>query len=174
MESSQNWTKALLPWLLIVTFLSGCSQIKLVSDYDERIDQGVTDIQKKVEAILTKIERSASDPSSTYAASDYSSIKEELNVLITRAESMDKNELTVKQLYTLGYALLESPPIAPESLKIKPPIKDGSLEKRHQLKEPFKPEDMRDLRSLIGVNFRSILKFELAKKRGAGANTDGN
>lgn len=172
-KTIQNWAKFLLSWIVITVFLAGCTQIKLVSDYDENIDQGVTDIQKKVETILTKIERSASDPSSSYVASDYSSIKEDLNVLITRAESTDNNELTTKQLYTLGYALLENPTIAPENLKIRPPIKNLSLEKRHQLKEPFQAEDIRDLRSLIGVNFRAILKFELAKKRGASTDTNG-
>lgn len=174
LKTIQNWTSFLLSWIVIATFLAGCTQIKLISDYDENIDIGITNIQKKVEAILTKIEKSASNPSSTYVASDYSSIKEDLNVLITRAESTDKNELTTKQLYTLGYALLENPTIAPENLKMKPPIKNLSLEKRHQLKEPFQAEDIRDLRSLIGVNFRAILKFELDKKRGASTGTNSN
>lgn len=148
--------------------LAGCVPLKLVSDYDEKIDQGVTEVQKKVEAILTKIEGSADNPSATYKPGDYSAIKEDLNVLITRAAASEKNEITVKQLYTLGFALLEAAPQPPDDLNLTQP-KGGSLQQRNRMKEPFGPQDMRDLRALLGVSFRAILKFELAKKRGDSA-----
>lgn len=171
MKNSRSWIKILLPWMLVTVFMSGCIQVKLVSDYDEQIDRGVTNIQKQVEAILTKIEKSAADPSAGFVASDYSTIKEELGVLLTRAKATDHNELTIKQLYTLGYALLGNPPLAPENFKLKPPTIEQSLEKRNQRKDPLSAGDIRDLRDLLDVNFRAILKFELAKKRGINTNS---
>ena len=65
--------------------------------------------------------------------------------------------------------MLQSPPIPPEGLKV-PQIKEGqSLQQRHQSATPFSTDDIRDLRALLGVSFRAILKFELAKKRGDAA-----
>ena len=160
--SNTRWVFFFLFWLPL---LSGCLPVKLIGDYDEKIDQGVSGLQKKVEVVLSKIERSAKNPSASFSESDYAELKQDLNVLITRASSWDKNELTVKQLYTLGYALLDKPSLAPEDLKLPAPIKDQSLEKRHQSKEAFGVEDIRDLRDILTVNFRAILKLELAKKR---------
>lgn len=166
MLNSRKWRAGVA---VLTIWLTACMPIKLVSDYDEKMDQGVTEVQKKVEAILTKIDGSKGNPSSTYKASDYSAINEDLNVLITRAASSEKNELTSKQLHTLGFSLLQSPPIPPAGLNV-PQIKEGqSLQQRHQLATPFSTDDIRDLRALLGVSFRAILKFELAKKRGDAA-----
>lgn len=167
MKNPPNWMKLLLSWMLVMAFASGCMQVKFVSDYDEQMDQGVTNIQKQVETILTRIEKSAANPAASYVASDYSKIREELDVLLTRAKATDHNELTIKQLYTLGYALLGNPPLAPDGLKLSPPMPEQSLEKRNQGKEPLGAADMRDLRDLLDLDFRATLKLELAKKRGA-------
>ena len=88
MLNSRKWRAGVA---VLTIWLTACMPIKLVSDYDEKMDQGVTEVQKKVEAILTKIEGSKGNPSSTYKASDYSAINEDLNVLITRAASSEKN-----------------------------------------------------------------------------------
>lgn len=156
---------------LLALVLAACGPIKLASDYDEKLDQGVTDVQKKVEGLLTKIERSTKNPSMSYVASDYSAIKEDLNVLITRAEATPKNEVTVKQLYTLGQALLDSPPSAPEELKLPVAPPGNSLQKRHSLAIELKSDDVTELRTILRVNFRAILKEELAKKRGDAADS---
>jgi hypothetical protein len=166
-----NTLAKLASYFALALALVACGPIKLVSDYDEKLDQGVTDIQKKVESALTKIERSPKNPSATYVAADYEAIKEDLNVLITRADSADKNEITVKQLYTLSYALLQNPSIAPGQLNLPRSPAEMSLQARHSQSNGFGSEDLRDLRTILGVNFRSILKFELAKKRGSGEST---
>ena len=161
--------KRLSLWLVVAAalLLAGCPSIKLISDYDEKLDQGVSELQKKVEKILSKIESSPQDPKKTYAEADYAEIKQDLSVLITRASSWDKNDLTVKQLYNLGYALLADPLVAPEDLKLAAPDREQSLQGRHNKSEAFKPQDLVDLRGILNVDFQAILKLELAKKRGA-------
>lgn len=166
--------------------LGGCASVKLVADYDEKIEQGVTEVQKKVEAILSKIDRSQAKPSASYDARDYHAIKEDLAVLRTRAASWDKNMITLRMLYVLGYALIEKPavPVAagdntavmakssglnPALLTDNvppPPANRFSLEARHKLPDPIGDETLSDIRALLELHFRSLLSFELAKKRG--------
>lgn len=171
-----------LLWLcLLVLSLSGCGTVRLVAGYDDAIEKGVTDLQKKVEAILTKIEHKPSKPDSSYDAKDYEKLREDLNVLRTRAAAWDKNELTVKMLYELGYQLLENPPtpitekeatdkkldqiVAENSGVPIPTEKYFSLEKRHKMADPLGTEDIRELRAILEVHFRSLLRFETLKKR---------
>ena len=154
--------------LLVLSFvlsLAACAGIDLISDSDEKIDQGVTELHKKTEKILTRFEESLDNPAKTYRAAEYAEIKEDLGVLITRAKSWDKNELTVRQLYTLGFALLRSPPIPPEELKLRRPSPENSLEGRHRNKDSMTREDLQDLRTILDTNFQAVLKLELAKKR---------
>lgn len=163
MLNSRKWRAGIA---VLTIWLTACMPVKLVSDYDEKLDQGVTEVQKKVEAILTKIEGSKGNPSSTYKASDYSAINEDLNVLITRAASSDKNELTSKQLHTLGFSLLQSPPIPPEDLKV-PQIKEGqSLQQRHQSATPFSADDIRDLRALLGNRLEYRVQGHACRRTG--------
>lgn len=171
-----------LLWLsLIILAIAGCGTVRLVAGYDEEIEKGVTELQKQVEAILTKIERKPSNPSSSYDAKDYEKLREDLNVLRTRAAAWDKNELTVKMLYELGYQLLENPPtpiteeeatdkkldqiVAENSGVPMPTEKYFSLEKRHKMADPLSTEDIRDLRTILEIHFRSLLRFEVLKKR---------
>jgi hypothetical protein len=168
-------SRALLPITLasaivlaIILSLAACSDIRLISDYDPQIDQGVSNLQKKVESILTKIDRSdrsRSNPSTVYSAADYDQIREDLNVLRTRAESEPQNQLTVKQLYRLGYALLDNPPTSP-TVPLPQEAKGQSLEARNRSSAPLGTEDVESLRSLLEADFRNILRLELAKKRG--------
>lgn len=171
-----------LIWMsFLVLAISGCGTVRLVAGYDEAFEKGVTDLQKKVEAILTKIERQPSKPSSTYDSKDYENLREDLNVLRTRAAAWDKNEVTVKMLYELGYQLLENPsiPITEKEAARKkldqvvaeksgipiPTDNHFSLERRHKMSEQLGAEDIRDLRAILEIHFRTLLKFENLKKR---------
>ena len=171
-----------LIWMsLLVLAISGCGTVRLVASYDEAIEKGVTDLQRKVETILTSIDRQRSKPSSTYSSKDYEKVREDLNVLRTRAAAWDKNEITVKMLYELGYQLLENPPlpitekeaadkkldqVVAENSGVPMPTEEYfSLEKRHRMSDPLGPEDVRDLRAILEIHFRRLLKFEALKKR---------
>jgi uncharacterized membrane protein YgaE (UPF0421/DUF939 family) len=177
----------LICFFLIVFAIAGCT-VRLVANYDEAIDKSITELQKKVETILTKIERQPSNPSSTYDAKDYEQLREDLNVLRTRAASWDKNEATVKMLYELGYQLLENPPapvtedegkeknrldqIVVENSQVPLPTQEYfPLQRRHQMKDSLEPEDIRDLRTILEVHFRRLVSFENLKKRGMSTKT---
>ena len=47
-----------LTLILLITLISGCS-IKLISDYDQLIDQYATELQSEIETFLIKMERLA-------------------------------------------------------------------------------------------------------------------
>src|SRR5689334_19616786 len=79
-----------------------CACVHLVSDYDDQMDKGVTDLQKKNEVMLHKIETSLADPSKTYDAKDYDEFRAALNILLVRAKSWSKNEATTSALYEIG------------------------------------------------------------------------
>lgn len=173
--------------LVLLLLLSGCGTIRLVANYDENLDKGLTDLQKKVEVILTKIERNPSNPSSTYEPKDYEQLRENLNVLRTRAAAWDKNEVTVRMLYELGYQLLENPsrPITEDEAKKKkldqivvensavpiPTEAYFSLEKRQKMTDPFTLEDISDTRAILEVHFRRLIGFETLKKRNISTQT---
>lgn len=131
-------------FLLLVTLVfSGCSSIKLVGDYDEKIDEGITALQKATEAHLLAIEENGSDYDST--KDFYEKSKIEISSLRVRADAMERNSLTVKMLDKLASNI-------------------GRLEEAH--KEGIQPEEVELFRGGFNSQFTAILTFELAKKRG--------
>lgn len=153
----------------LLLILASCA-VKLIADYDEKLDIGVTEIQRKVEKILTKIQKSASDPSKAYDVADYDAIREDLDVLRTRASSVDKNHLTIAALYRVGYALLQDPPTPDGSDPRLPALpaaaRGNSLQERNQSRGRLAAEDLSELRRILDSLFQSVLRLELAKKRG--------
>src|SRR4030043_778875 len=88
--------------LVIGLTVSGCS-IRLIADYDQKIDDGVTALQKKTEAFLIKLERTCQEPEGEYSnhISFYDEAKVELSALQVRADAMALNKLTSEQLKEL-------------------------------------------------------------------------
>jgi hypothetical protein len=118
-----------------------------VASYDQRLDFGVTALQKKTEAFLLKLERTCQTPDGSYEANlaFYEESKVELSALQVRAEAIDFNRLTVQQL-----ALLEA------SLQ--------DLEAQHKI--GLTPIVAAETRRPLNIIFTAILRLELAKKRG--------
>jgi hypothetical protein len=130
---------------LLVT--AGCT-IKLVADYDETTDQGVTALQRDLDRFLLELQRNIDSESVEYARHTdfYASILTDVGVLRVRAAARPKNEITVQQ-----FTLLE------ENIK--------NLETLHRI--GFQdPEELDPLISAFHVSVTAILKLELAKRRG--------
>lgn len=166
----RQWFIHLSIFLAISILITGCGSVKIVANHDPAIEKGVTDLQKKVESVLTKIQKSQSDPSATYDANTYEQIQEDINVLRTRAAAWDKNTQTVKMLDELAAAILENPTKSTETASEKtpngvPPVAHFSIQARNKMKDPMGPEDIKILRTLVESHFRSILRFELLKQR---------
>ena len=178
--------KEQIKYLILYVFLSlfivtSCGTVRLVALYDETFDKGLMELQKKVETIITKIERNPSNPSATYDSEDYELVRKDLNILRTRAVAWEKNEVSVKMIYELGYQLLVNPPtpitekeaknhkveriIMENSVVPMPTQKYFPLQERHSMEDSLGVEDIRDLRILLEIHFQRLIRFENLKKR---------
>ena len=142
---------AWLTALLIAFAVGGCSTIKLVGDYDEQIDKGATQFQKDVETFLVKLEATAEKPADKVESYDknkkfYEDSKVALSGLRVRADSMERNSITVKMLDRLSSSI-------------------SRLEGMHR-EGLAKAEIDQSIRGALNSQFTAILTFELAKKRG--------
>jgi hypothetical protein len=129
--------------------IGGCATIKLVGDYDEHLDKGVTQLQKDVETFLVKLESSAEKPTDKVESYDknkksYDDFRVAVSGLRVRAASMDLNSITVQMLDKLSSTL-------------------AGLEDMHR--GSLAKAEIKPIRGALNTQFTAILKFELAKKR---------
>jgi hypothetical protein len=131
--------------LIIGLAISGCT-IRLIADYDQKTDDGVTALQKKTETFLIKLERTCQTPEGAYAnhVAFYDEAKVELSALQVRTDAMALNKLTSEQLEKLRDSF-------------------EKMEAQHKL--GFTPLVVSDTRKLLNSQFTAILKLEVAKKR---------
>jgi hypothetical protein len=131
--------------------LGGCAQpVKLVGDYDEQLDKGVSQLQKDVETFLVKLESSAEKPADKVESYDknknvYDDFRVAVSVLRVRADSVERDGFTVGMLGKLSKNLTR-------------------LEDMHR--EGLAKAEIKVIRDGLTAQFRAILTFELAKKRG--------
>jgi hypothetical protein len=130
---------------LVLLAAIGCS-IRLIAEYDKKIDDGVTELQKKTEAFLIKMERIAETPEGAYTKriGFYDKVKVDLSLLKVRADAIALNDLTSKQI-----GLLQ------DSFK--------SLEEQH--KKGLKAVMIESIRQSLNTQFTAILKLEVSKDR---------
>jgi len=133
--------------LLVAFALSECT-LKLIADYDETVDKSTTEIQKKVETFLTRLERTIGTSAADYAqhVALYDEVRVDLSALKVRAAAIPQNTITVQQIDLLIDSW-------------------STLEKLHILGFKNK-EEISPLRRNFNQDFTQILKLELAKKRG--------
>ncbi|MBF0475378.1 MAG: hypothetical protein HQK59_05990 [Deltaproteobacteria bacterium] len=147
----------------LLLFVFGCSHVRLIAEYDENIDQGITALQKKTEDHLSKLEikmariallkdgseeKESLKKEVSYPASEefYRQFRVDLRVLQSRAESYAGNDLTVGQMKALD-----------EILKAQEEIQKRGFQT---------VDDVTDMRTAFTRGFKGILKLEIAKKRG--------
>lgn len=75
--------------LVTVLFLGGCAGIRLISDYDEVIDKGVTEFAEQFNTHVKNMGDLAGTPDGTYEANlkTYNALESKLDVMIARASS---------------------------------------------------------------------------------------
>lgn len=125
----------------------GCT-VKLISTYDEKTDLAVSDLQKKMETFFLNLQSLDGLPECKYEHHDsfYRDVKVSVSAIEVRARAIPDNEITVKQIELLK-----------ENIMI--------LEELHKL-GCLSKEEIEPLRVNFNTGFTSILKLELAKKRG--------
>jgi prefoldin subunit 5 len=96
--------------VLAIGFL-GCASIQMIGQYDQKIDDGITNLQKATADFFTTIERQGGSKPEDYKthAKFYDNTKVALSGLIVRANAVSLNKLTAKELDNLSkqYQALE-------------------------------------------------------------------
>lgn len=139
-----------LHFLLIFFMMAsatGCFGIKLIADYDEKTDKGVSALHRKTEEFLLKLESEAGKPEVSYDNSKkfYEEAKVEISSLRVRADAIHRNSFTVQMLDKLLTNI-------------------NRLESDH--KEGITKDEIPLYRGGFNSQFTAILTFEIAKKRG--------
>ncbi len=82
----------------------GCGSVTLIAPYDQKIDDGVTGLQKSTAEFFTKIERQGGSRPEDYKnhIKFYDDAKVALSALTVRANALTNNSITAKQLEVLG------------------------------------------------------------------------
>jgi hypothetical protein len=131
--------------LILVLASAGCTSVRLVAEYDKRIDDEITALQKKTEVFLNAMDRTAGTPEGSYEkhAHFYDTIKADVNVLVVRSEALSLNRLTARQLQLLGESI-------------------SALEEQHRkgLTRPM----IEPVRQALHTHYVAILTLEVAKK----------
>lgn len=142
----KGYVYLILSALIMVAF-TGCSSIKLVADYDENIDKGISSLQKKTEKLLLTLESKEGKVEASYNNNKefYEEAKIEISSLRIRADAIHRNSLTVRMLDKLLNNIKR-------------------LESDHE--EGITKDEVPLYRGGFNSQFTAILTFELAKKRG--------
>jgi hypothetical protein len=132
---------------LTLLLASGCA-VRLIGDYDEVIDHGITDFQEKADAYLIQLGEVSGTAAAAYAPTFYDQSQARLGSLRTRAEASFKKEILAKQITLLMDTIDKLRALHKDmGQKITPGAIDAS-------------------RAAIASQVGSILKLELALKRG--------
>lgn len=138
-------TSVLLVLTVAAILLAGCA-VRLIGDYDDTIDKGITDVQQKAELYFAKLQ---STPNTPYDQSFYDDIDSRLAVLKSRALSLSKYQILVSQIAGLKKQF------------------DDFQQVDKLTSRPFPSARLAAAQSGISDSVESILKLELALKRGA-------
>jgi hypothetical protein len=147
-HSGRNGVSALsafvLSLLVAALLLPGCT-IRLIGEYDEVIDTGVTELQQKAEQRFATL---LSQPETPYDPAVYDDLDARLAVLQSRAKTIPKYPLIVEQLVSLKAQF--------ETLR--------QLDKTSA--RPIAKNVVTSAQSAVAVSIESILKLQTGLKRG--------
>jgi hypothetical protein len=124
-----------------------CTSVRLIGDYDEQLDKGITRFHRNMEAHLTALERQIGTEKAEYEnyGAFYQDARVELSSIRVRAAAHPKNDLTLEQVDLLIENL-------------------DNLETMHR--EGINANDIPPVRNAFNIGTTAILKLEFAKKRG--------
>lgn len=80
--------------LMVVVLLGGCAGIRLVSDYDEVIDKGITEFAEQFNTHVKNMGDLAGTPDGTYEVNlkTYNALESKLDVMIARASAASESK----------------------------------------------------------------------------------
>jgi hypothetical protein len=131
--------------LMMALALTGCT-VRLIGDYDDTLDKGVTDLQQRAELYFAKLR---STPATPYDQSFHDDISSRIAVLKSRASSLPMYSIIAQQIDILKTQF-------------------GQFQTLDQITpRPITGDIVTPAESAVDVSIESILKLELALKRGA-------
>jgi hypothetical protein len=136
---------ALLTLFAVAPALAGCSSVRLIGDYDETIDHGVTEFHQKAETYFAKLQ---SDRNTACDQGVYDDLNARMAVLKARAVSLPKYGIIATQIDNMKKQIEDMYKLDKMSAR---PLANSVVEATE---------------SSITVSVESILKLELALKRG--------
>ncbi len=141
-----KWHSVAVLWVFwfVVLASTGCA-VKFIGDYDLTIDNGVTDVQQRAELYFGKLR---AEPKTAYDPSFYNDIDARLVVLKTRAELLPQYPIILKEIQELQSQF-------------------NTFQQLDQITpRPFPAGILSAAESAITISVESILRLELALKRG--------
>jgi hypothetical protein len=131
-------------FLFVIVSSTGCA-VKFIGDYDQTIDNGVTEVQQRAEIYFGKLR---SEPQTPYDPNFYNDIDARLVVLKTRAELLPQYPIILKQIEELQSQF-------------------NTFQQLDRItSRPFPAGILDAAESAVTISVESILKLELALKRG--------
>ena len=131
---------------LVCMILASCAHVTLIASHDERIEKGITELQKETTTFFVNIERQGGSSKEDYSkyTDFYDKAKVATKSLFIRAGATAQNKLTEQQIKLL----ME---------------KYAKLEEQHKT-TGLTPYTLAPLESSFDDIFRAILTLEVAKK----------
>lgn len=136
--------RGLIPILLLLALAAGCTEVRLISPYDEATDRGTTELHRKLETLLVALETAEAEERTFIFNRLYPEVLVDLRALRIRAGARPQNELQMQQF--------------------------DELERQLTLfgdayREGMAPDEIDLFRTGFDRTLRAILTLELAKKR---------
>ena len=90
-------------WLILAIGVVGCAPIQLIAPYDQKTDEGVTNLQKMTAQFFTRIERQGGSTPDDYKNQTkfYDDARVALSGVLVRSQALAQNDLTVQQIEIL-------------------------------------------------------------------------
>jgi len=132
--------------ILFIVILASCASVQLIAPYDERIEKGITELQRNTTTFFVKVERQG--------GSDINDYKNHI-------EFYDHSKVATKSLFIRAGATAQNKKTEEQILLLMQ--KFELLEKQHK-NSGLTPNTIPTLESSFDQLFRSVLTLEVAKK----------
>jgi len=166
-----RWQVQLVVSLITLTLLivaSGCSGVRLISDYDDTTDKALTQLQQTTDDFITKLVGAAGTDANAFAKHKefYDNADQQLRRIEFRVNSIPHNTATIKLVSDIRKVLLGSDACSPDGTS----LRDLHCLSANQATGPSKTAlqiAQRNINQTIGA----ALSLELAKKQGLAQNS---
>ncbi len=132
--------------ILFSIILASCASVQLIAPYDERIEKGITELQKNTTTFFVKVERQGGS---------------DINDYKNHTEFYDHSKVATKSLFIRAGATAQNKKTEEQILLL---MQKFELLEREHKDSGLTPNTIPTLESSFDQLFRSILTLEVAKR----------